>query len=41
MEEWYKNNPNFNQERLDKIHKWLDEDYKLYIQENNKLIDDK
>lgn len=34
MEEWYKNNPNFNQERLNKIHKWLDEDYKLYVQEH-------
>jgi 5-methylcytosine-specific restriction endonuclease McrA len=32
LEEWYnENNPNFNQERLDKINKWLDEDYKKYI----------
>jgi uncharacterized protein YuzB (UPF0349 family) len=32
LEDWYiENNPNFNQERLDKIYKWLNEDYKLYI----------
>lgn len=30
MEEWYKSNHNFNEERLDKIYKWLEEDYKLY-----------
>ncbi|MFC0903804.1 HNH endonuclease [Clostridium sp. MT-14] len=29
LEEWYnKNNPNFTQERLNKINKWLNEDYK-------------
>lgn len=32
LEEWYnENNPVFNQERLNKIHKWLNEDFKLYI----------
>lgn len=31
MEEWYKRQEFFNQERLDKIHKWVDEDYKQYI----------
>ena len=31
LENWYtETNQRFNQERLDKIHKWLDEDYKLY-----------
>jgi hypothetical protein len=30
LDEWYtQDNPNFTKERLDKIHKWLDEDYKL------------
>jgi hypothetical protein len=30
LEEWYnEDNPNFTQERLDKIHNWLNEDYKL------------
>lgn len=34
LEEWYsEDTTRFNQERLDKIHKWLNEDYKLYIQE--------
>ena len=32
LEEWYnEDNPIFSQERLDKIHKWLDEDYKKYL----------
>jgi hypothetical protein len=32
LEEWYnENNPNFSQERIEKIHKWLDGDYKKYI----------
>ncbi len=32
LEEWYnRDNPKFTQERLDKIHKWLDEDYLKYI----------
>jgi hypothetical protein len=36
LEEWYNNdNPVFNEERLEKIHKWLDEDYKKYIKINN------
>jgi hypothetical protein len=30
LEEWYnEDNPNFTHERLDRIHKWLVEDYKL------------
>lgn len=34
FDEWYnKNNPVFSQERLNKINKWLSEDYKLYIEE--------
>ncbi len=33
LEDWYdENNPNFNQERLDSIIKWITEDYKQYIQ---------
>jgi hypothetical protein len=33
FKEWYTvNNPVFSQERLNKINKWLDEDYKLYIE---------
>lgn len=29
---WYnENNPNYNQERFDKIQKWLNEDYKKYL----------
>lgn len=32
LEDWYnENNPDFTQERLDKIHKWLNDDYKKYI----------
>jgi hypothetical protein len=32
LEKWYiPKNKRFNTGRLDKIHKWLDEDYKLYI----------
>jgi hypothetical protein len=34
FKEWYTpDNPIFSQERLDKINKWLNEDYKLYIEE--------
>jgi hypothetical protein len=36
LDEWYnENNENFSQERLDKIIKWLEEDYKLYIEVKN------
>lgn len=32
LEEWYnRNNPIFNQDRLIKIYKWINEDYKLHI----------
>lgn len=32
LNEWYnENNPNFTYERLEKIHKWLNKDYKEYI----------
>ena len=32
LEDWYnKNNSRFTQERLDKIYKWLNKDYKNYI----------
>lgn len=32
LEEWYcEGNESFEQERLDKINKWLSEDYKIYI----------
>jgi predicted ATP-dependent protease len=32
LDEWYnENNPNFSQTRLNKIHEWLDKDYKKYI----------
>lgn len=31
MEDWYKQQSYFSQERLDKIYKWLKDDYKLYI----------
>jgi hypothetical protein len=35
LEEWYnESNPNFTQERLNKIYKWLQFDYKLYIEEH-------
>lgn len=31
LDNWYnKENPNFNQEKIDKILKWINEDYKLY-----------
>lgn len=34
FEEWYTpNNPVFSQERLDKINRWLNEDYILYIED--------
>lgn len=33
LEEWYKSETFFSQDKLDKIHKWLTEDYKLYIKE--------
>lgn len=33
LEQWYnEKNLKFNQERLDKIHNWINEDYKLYMQ---------
>jgi hypothetical protein len=33
LEDWYNiNNPNFSEERLSKIIKWLESDYKLYFQ---------
>jgi hypothetical protein len=33
FEDWYnESNQIFSQERLDKIHKWLNEDYKIYIE---------
>lgn len=34
MEEWYKQREFYDEEKLIKIHKWLDEDYKLYIIES-------
>jgi hypothetical protein len=35
LEEWYtEDTSRFSQERLDKIYKWLNEDYKLYLQEH-------
>jgi hypothetical protein len=34
MEEWYRKQEFFTQEKLDKINKWLEEDYKLYIEEH-------
>jgi hypothetical protein len=35
LEDWYtKNKEFFSQERLDNIHKWLNEDYKIYIKES-------
>jgi len=34
LDEWYnENNPKFSQERLDKVIKWITEDYKQYIEE--------
>jgi hypothetical protein len=36
FDKWYnENNPNFTQERYDKIIKWLNEDYIIYINYNN------
>lgn len=33
FDDWYnQNNPNFTQERLDKINQWLNEDYKNYFE---------
>jgi hypothetical protein len=34
LEEWYARQDFYNDERLDKIYRWLDKDYKLYIQEH-------
>lgn len=35
FEEWYiEDNPVYSEERLNKIHKWINEDYKNYIQEH-------
>ena len=31
LEDWYREYPRFSRYRLNKIHKWLDEDYKLYL----------
>jgi hypothetical protein len=31
METWYRQQDYFSEERLNKIHKWLNEDYKIYI----------
>lgn len=37
LEDWYnEDNVNFTEERLNKIHKWLNEDYLLYIDEKRK-----
>lgn len=37
FDEWYNNsNPNYTQERYDKIIKWTTEDYKKYIKQKNK-----
>lgn len=33
MEEWYKRQEFFNEDKLNKIHKWLNDDYKQYIQD--------
>jgi len=33
FDKWYKNNINYTQERYDKINQWLNEDHKLYIQD--------
>jgi hypothetical protein len=36
LEEWYnEENPIFNEKRLQKIYRWLDSDYKLYVQKTN------
>jgi hypothetical protein len=34
IEEWYKKQEFFSEEKLDKIYKWLNEEYKLHIQEH-------
>lgn len=40
LENWYNdNNPFFSQEKLDKINKWTNEDYKLYIIKGNEQLD--
>jgi hypothetical protein len=31
LEDWYINQEFFNEDKMNKIHKWLNEDYKLYI----------
>jgi hypothetical protein len=33
LEDWYSRQAFYNEEKLDKIHNWLNEDYKLYIKE--------
>lgn len=38
MEEWYKEQSFFSKDRLDKIHKWLSEDYKIHIESKDKYI---
>ena len=36
LEEWFnENNPKFNQDRLEKIKSWLEEDYKQYIKKRD------
>ncbi|MEH7116174.1 HNH endonuclease [Neobacillus vireti] len=38
LEDWYnKMNDNFDQDRLEKIHKWLNEDYLKYIEKVGKI----
>jgi hypothetical protein len=36
LEEWYKRQPYFSEERLQKIYKWINEDWKLYYIEEKK-----
>jgi hypothetical protein len=40
FDDWYnKDNVKFTQERFDKIHKWINEDYKIHIKiHNNRII---
>jgi hypothetical protein len=41
LEEWYSKQEFFDNDKLNKIHKWLDEDYKLHIDikyRNNQII---
>jgi hypothetical protein len=34
MEEWYRKQTFFSEDKLDKIHKWINIDYQQYIQEH-------